>query len=107
RDSSSSPDAANIRNGLNALSGAPRFRIVSSFGPGFVMVYDATVHGHTWQLAGVCSLDGSGKIDDMRIYSRPWPVSAFFRGEGYKLMRDRLGPQYWQGEHPLAVLGEA
>lgn len=66
-----------ILNAVGEISGAPRFRIVSCFGPGFVMVYDATVHGHTWQLAGVCSLAGSGKIDDMRIYSRPWPVSAF------------------------------
>ncbi|MFD9125481.1 hypothetical protein [Kitasatospora sp. NPDC059571] len=96
-----------ILNAVGEISGAPRFRIVSGFDQGFVMVYDATVHGHTWQLAGVCGLDGSGRIDDMRIYSRPWPVTAFFRGEGYKLMRDRLGPQYWQGEDPLAVLGEA
>ena len=27
----------------------------------------------------------------MRIYSRPWPVTAIFRGEIYKLLRENYG----------------
>jgi len=96
-----------ILKAVEDVSGAPRFRVVSRFGEAYVVLYDARVHGHAWQLGAVFGLDGDGEIADMRVYSRPWPVSAFFRGEVYKLLRDRLGPQYWQGENPLVVLGEA
>lgn len=95
-----------ILKAVGEISGAPTFRVVSRFGEAYVVVFDATVHGHTWQLAGVYGLDEAGKIADMRLYSRPWPVTAFFRGEAYKLMRDQFGPEYWQGENPLVALGE-
>jgi hypothetical protein len=42
----------------------------------------------------------------MRIYSRPWPVTALFRGEVYKLLRATLGPSFWRGQPPLVALGE-
>jgi hypothetical protein len=96
-----------ILKAVGEISGAPRFRVVSRFGEAYVVVSDTTVHGHTWQLAGVYGLDDAGKIADMRLYSRPWPVTAFFRGEVYKLIRDQFGPEYWQGENPLVALGEA
>lgn len=96
-----------ILKAVGEISGVPRFRVVSRFGEAYVVVFDATVHGHTWQLAGVYGLDDAGKIADMRLYSRPWPVTAFFRGEAYKLLRDQFGPEYWQGENPLVALGEA
>ncbi|MGW6217367.1 hypothetical protein [Streptomyces sp. NPDC055109] len=91
---------------VQEVSGAPRFRVANRFGNTSVLLYDATVHGHTWQLGLVIGLDGNDEIADMRVYSRPWPVAALFRGEVYKLLRDRLGPQYWQGENPLVALGE-
>ena len=96
-----------ILKAVGEISGAPRFRVVSRFGEAYVVVSDAMVHGHTWQLAAVYGLDDAGKIADMRLYSRPWPVTAFFRGEVYKLIRDQFGPEYWQGENPLVALGEA
>jgi hypothetical protein len=96
-----------ILKAVGEISGAPKFRVVSRFGGAYVVVFDTTVHGHTWQLAGVYGLDDAGKIADMRLYSRPWPVTAFFRGEAYKLIRDQFGPEYWQGENPLVALGEA
>lgn len=83
-----------ILKAVGEISGAPRFRVVSRFGKAYVVVFDATVHGHTWQLAGVYGLEDAGKIADMRLYSRPWPVTAFFRGEAYKLLRDQFGPEY-------------
>ncbi|WP_392971330.1 hypothetical protein [Streptomyces sp. LN245] len=92
---------------VEEISGAPRFRVATRFGNASVLLYDATVHGHTWQLGLVIGLDSNDEIADMRVYSRPWPVAALFRGEVYKLLRDRLGPQYWQGENPLVALGEA
>jgi hypothetical protein len=42
----------------------------------------------------------------MRIYSRPWPVTALFR-EVYKLLRPTLGPGFWPRPPPLAAPGES
>jgi hypothetical protein len=101
-------DAVNaVLKVVEEVSGSPRFRVVSRFGDAFVVLYDAAVHGHVWQLGAVFGLDDAGQIADMRIYSRPWPVSALFRGEAYKLLGARLGPRYWQGENPLIALGQA
>jgi hypothetical protein len=52
-------------------------------------------------------LNSGGEINDMRIYSRPWPVTALFRGEVFKLLRGVLGPKFWQGQHPLVAPGDA
>ncbi|MFF2364637.1 hypothetical protein ACFVU0_18350 [Streptomyces sp. NPDC058122] len=95
-----------VLTAVQEVSGAPRYRVANRFGNVSVVVYDATVHGHTWQLGLVIGLDGNDEMADMRVYSRPWPVAALFRGEVYKLLRDRLGSQYWQGESPLVALGE-
>ena len=56
--------------------------------------------------AAVLTLNQAGQIADMQIYSRPWPVTALFRGEVYKLLRGTLGGEFWQGQPPLAALGE-
>ncbi len=64
------------------------------------------MHGHVLQIAAVLTLNQAGQIADMRIYSRPWPVTALFRGEVYKLLRGTLGGEFWQGQPPLAALGE-
>lgn len=71
-----------------------------------IALYDGSVHGHVLQIAAVLTLNQAGQIADMRIYSRPWPVTALFRGEVYKLLRGTLGAEFWQGQPPLAALGE-
>jgi len=87
--------------------GSPRYHWVSPAGSSsLVAVYDGVVHGHVFQIAAVFGLSQAGEIADMRIYSRPWPVTALFRGEVYKLLRGTLGDEFWQGEPPLVALGE-
>jgi hypothetical protein len=88
------------------VSGAPHYRALDDHGESKVAIYDAEVHGHAWQLAAVFTLNGSRDLSDMRIYSRPWPVSALFRGEAYKLLQNTLGEEFWQGQNPLVALGE-
>jgi hypothetical protein len=90
-----------------AVSGQPHYRALDDHGQTMVAIYDGKVHGHAWQLAAVFTLDDGRDLADMRIYSRPWPVSALFRGEAYKLLIDTLGPEFWQGQNPLVALGEA
>jgi hypothetical protein len=87
--------------------GTPRYRWAAQTDEAtLVACYDGTVHGHVLQIAAVLGLNPAGEIADMRIYSRPWPVTALFRGEVYKLLGGTLGDEFWQGEHPLAALGE-
>ena len=85
----------------------PKYRFATPVGSDLVVAYDASVHGHTFQLAAIFGFNDGGELGDMRIYSRPWPVTALFRGEVDKLLRGILGPSFWQGQPPLVVLGEA
>jgi hypothetical protein len=88
-------------------SGQPRYRFATVSGNEVAVSYDGMVHGHTWQVAAILGLNSGGEIGDMRIYSRPWPVTALFRGEVFKLLRGVLGPEFWLGQPPLVALGEA
>jgi hypothetical protein len=89
---------------VGEVSGEPKYRLVEVYGETIVALYDSHVHGHVWQIAGVLSANQDGEITDMRMYSRPWPITALFRGEAYKLLRDALGAEFWEGESPLAAL---
>lgn len=95
-----------VLKAVEEVSGKAKYRFATRVNSDLVVAYDAAVHGHTWQLAAVFGLNDHGELSDMRIYSRPWPVTALFRGEVYKLLRDLLGPSFWQGQHPLVALGE-
>jgi hypothetical protein len=67
-------------------------------------VFDGVVEGNALQLVAVFGLNAAGEIDEIRIFSRPWPVTAYFRAGMYKLLNDILGPEYWQGPSPTAPL---
>ena len=93
-----------ILGAVEEVSGPAHFRYAKRFGNSIAVLYDARVHGHAWQLGAVFGLSEAGEINDMRIYSRPWPISGLFRAEVYKLLRDTLGPEFWQGESPSVAL---
>jgi hypothetical protein len=96
-----------ILKAVEETYGTPRYHWVRSVGDNrLIALYDGSVHGHVLQIAAVLTLNQAGQIADMRIYSRPWPVTALFRGEVYKLLRGTLGGEFWQGQPPLAALGE-
>ena len=96
-----------ILKAVEETYGSPRYHWVSPVGDGsLVALYDGSVHGHVFQIAAVFTLNQDAQIADMRIYSRPWPVTALFRGEVYKLLRSTLGEEFWQGQPPLLALGK-
>src|ERR1700677_4849658 len=75
-----------ILKAVEQTYGSPRYHWVSPVGDdSLVALYDGSVHGHVFQIAAVFTLNQDAQIADMRIYSRPWPVTALFRGEVYKL----------------------
>lgn len=67
-------------------------------------VFDGVVEGNALQLVAIFGLNDQGEVDEIRIFSRPWPVTAYLRAGMYKLLTDILGPEYWQGPSPTAPL---
>lgn len=67
-------------------------------------VFDGVVNGNVLQLVAIFGLNDNGEISDIRIFSRPWPVTAYFREKMYDLLQDILGPEYWQGPSPSTPL---
>lgn len=96
-----------VLQAVEQVGGEPSYRIFTQAADHAIVAYDMHVHGHTFQVAVVFRFNADAQIEDMRIYSRPWPVAAMFRGEIYKLLRENYGPEFWQGENPLTALGEA
>jgi hypothetical protein len=66
--------------------------------------FDGIVNGHVLQLVAIFGLNDKSEISDIRIFSRPWPVTAYFRAGMYDLLADILGPEYWLGPSPKAPL---
>jgi hypothetical protein len=74
--------------------------------PAVAGVFDGTVDGHTLQLVALFTLNADSEIAEIRIFSRPWPITAHFRAEMYELLKDALGPEFWQGPDPRAPISD-
>jgi hypothetical protein len=72
--------------------------------PAIGVFYDGAIDGNALQVAAIFTLNTKEEVADIRIFSRPWPVTAFFRARMYPLLSDLLGPEYWQGRDPEAPL---
>jgi hypothetical protein len=85
-----------------AVYGEQRFRAVLQVvdAPAVAALFDGVVAGNALQLAAIFHLNPAGEVDEIRIFSRPWPVTAYLRAGMYKLLREDLGPRYWQGRDP-------
>jgi hypothetical protein len=86
--------------------GEPKFRAVlqADGQPVVAAVFDGTVNGHALQLTAIFTLDAHSEVDEIRIFSRPWPVTAYFRRDMHQLLKEDLGPEFWQGPDPDAPL---
>jgi hypothetical protein len=82
--------------------GEQRFRAVleAEGRPAIAGVFDGLVDGHTLQLVALFGLNDHSEINEIRIFSRPWPVTAHFRAEMYEILKDDLGPEFWRGPDP-------
>lgn len=70
----------------------------------FAVVIDEYVNGHVQQLVEIFSLDDAGEVAEIRIFTRPWLVTAHFRKNMYALLKDTLGPEFWAGPDPQGPL---
>jgi hypothetical protein len=60
--------------------------------PAIAAVFDGLVDGNALQLVAMFGLNERSEINEIRIFSRPWPVTTHFRSEMYELLKDVLGP---------------
>jgi hypothetical protein len=74
--------------------------------PAIAAVFDGLVDGNALQLVAMFGLNERSEINEIRIFSRPWPVTAHFRAEMYELLNEALGPEFWQGPDPRAPISD-
>ena len=56
------------------------------------------------QLVAIFTLNNQREVSEIRVFSRPWPMTAYFRRCMYELLKDSLGPEHWQGPNPEGPL---
>jgi hypothetical protein len=72
--------------------------------PAIAAVFDGLVDGNTIQLVAMFGLNELSEINEIRIFSRPWPITHQFRVEMHERLKDVLGREFWQGPDPQAPL---
>jgi hypothetical protein len=85
-----------------ACYGEQKFRaVLPAVGqPAVAGVFDGAIEGNALQLVAIFTLDGRSEVAEIRIFTRPWPITASLRREMHELLRDDLGAEYWQGPPP-------
>jgi len=84
----------------------PRFRAVLQVEgqPGFAAVMDEIVEGNVLQLVEIFTLNAHGEVAEIRIFTRPWAVTAGLRRGIHQHSDDVLGPEFWGGPRQEALL---
>jgi hypothetical protein len=62
---------------------------------GFAVVMDEVVDGNVLQLVEIFLLDAWGEVDEIRIFTRPWPVTAGLRAGIREHLDGFLGDEFW------------
>jgi hypothetical protein len=95
-----------ILQAASEIYGEQRFRAVleADGRPAIAGIFDGLVDGNTLQLVAMFGFNDSSEINEIRIFSRPWPITARFRTGMYLLLKDALGPEFWQGPDPMNPL---
>jgi len=77
----------------------PRFRAVLQIEgqSGFAAVMDEIVEGNVLQLVEIFTLNAHGEVAEIRIFTRPWTVTAGLRRGIQEHLDGFLGPEFWGG----------
>jgi hypothetical protein len=65
--------------------------------PGFAAVMDEVVKGNVLQLVEIFTLNAHGEVAEIRIFTRPWAVTADLRRGIHEHLDNFLGPEFWGG----------
>jgi hypothetical protein len=53
------------------------------------------VEGHVLQLVDMFMLNAHGEVEEIRIFTRPWPVTVHLRAGIREHLGGFLGPEFW------------
>ena len=56
---------------------------------------DEVVEGNVLQLVEIFTLNAHGEVTEIRIFTRPWAVTADLRQGIHEHLGNFLGPEYW------------
>jgi hypothetical protein len=56
---------------------------------------DEVVKGNVLQLVEIFTLNAQGEVAEIRIFTRPWAVTADLRQGIREHLHDFLGPEFW------------
>jgi hypothetical protein len=56
------------------------------------------------QVVEIFTLNTRSEVNQIRIFTRPWPVTAYYRQGVYRLLKDILCAEFWQGPDPEGPL---
>lgn len=56
---------------------------------------DEVVEGNVLQLVEIFTLNAQGEVKEIRIFTRPWAVTADLRQGIHEYSGDLLGPEFW------------
>jgi hypothetical protein len=75
----------------------PKFRAVLQVEgrPGFGAVMDEVVGGNVLQLVEMFMLNANGEVEEIRIFTRPWAVTADLRAGIREHLNGFLGSEFW------------
>ena len=95
-----------ILQAASDIYGEQRFRaVLEADGRAAIAgLFDGLVDGNTLQLVAMFGFNDSSEINEIRIFSRPWPITARFRTGMYERLKGALGPEFWQGPDPMNPL---
>ena len=74
-----------------------RFRAVLQVAgrDGFAAVMDEVVEGNVLQLVEMFLVNADGEVDEIRIFTRPWPVTADLRAGIREHLDGFLDDEFW------------
>jgi hypothetical protein len=65
---------------------------------------DEVVAGNVLQLVEIFTLNTRSEVNEIRIFTCSWPVNGYFRKGMHRLLKDILGPDFWQDPDPEGPL---
>jgi hypothetical protein len=89
---------------LAARVASPRYTSEFTSGPRTFLAWDGMIGESSIQGVSALTTGADGRICDLTVFMRPWPVVELFREAAYAMFGDRIPARFWELGLPSAVL---
>ena len=80
------------------VAGPIRYTVEVSDTKQTVLLWNGKVEGHTLEAATILVDGEDGLIREVRVLTRPWPITKLFRDQMYKELSGKIPQDYWELE---------